>query len=418
MTRAFSLLVLLICVAVGRADNWPAWRGPTGQGHSVEKGLPLTWGPKENVRWKIALEHPGNSTPVIWGDRIFLTQANKGGGVRSLLCLARADGKVLWQKDVAYPDPEKNWAGISYVNASAVTDGERVVVSFASAGMYCYDFEGKELWKRDDLGKWEHVFGSGASPMLYQDLAILWCGPNQNKGRNFLLAVDKRTGKTAWEHDEKTGSWSTPLLINHKGQDQLLLGMSNDVKGKPDPQTGHLKGYDPKSGKELWFCHGVDSYVYTSPLYADGVAVQMAGYGGAAIAVRLGGSGDITGDRLWQHPRNNQRVGSGVIVAGHVYMVDDNGVAHCYELTTGNDLWKSEQRVGARTWGSMVHADGRLYVLMRDGETVVLKADPKFEILANNRLGKGEQTNSSVAISDGEIYLRTFQSLWCISTKK
>lgn len=418
MSRFLVLLTLLAGAAVARGENWPAWRGPTGQGHCAETDLPLTWSATSNVKWKVPLADQGNSTPVLWGDRIFLTQANKGGSVRSLLCLARADGKLLWQKDVSYADKERNWNPSWYANASPVTDGQRVVVSFASAGMYCFDTSGKELWKRTDLGKWDHAFGSGSSPILYGDLAILWCGPNDGKGRNFLLAVNKQTGATAWEHDEYCGSWSTPLLINHNGQDQLLLGMSTDVKSAPDPKTGYLKGIDPKTGKVLWSCHGMNSYVYTSALYANGVAVGMSGYGGAALAVKLGGSGDITKDRLWLHPKNNQRVGSGVIVGEHVYMVDENGLQHCYELNTGKDLWKDEKRLGGITWGSFVHAGDRLYLLMRDGSTHVFKANPKYELLATNRLGASEQSNSSVAIADGEIYLRTFRHLWCISARK
>ena len=418
MTRFAAALALLTAAGL-HAGHWPAWRGPTGQGHSDEKNLPLTWTAKENVKWKVPLAHPGNSTPVVWGDKVFLTQANKGGSERSLLCFARADGQKLWQVDVAHPYKERNWNETWYANASPATDGERVVVSFASAGMYCYDFDGKELWKRTDLGSWEHAFGSGASPVLYGDLAILWCGPNENAGRNFLLAVDKKTGKTVWEKDEPSGSWSTPLLIQVNGQDQLVLGRSKDVKGAPESRAGHLKGFDPKTGRELWACQGLNSYVYTSALYADGVAVGMSGFNGSALAVKLGGTGDITTDRLWLHPKSTQRVGSGVIVGGHVYMVDENGAAHCYDLKTGDDLWKEAPRLkGGRTWGSIVHADGRLYVLMHSGETVVLAANPKHEVLAVNPLDRGEQTNSSPAVSDGAIFLRTFKHLWCIEGKR
>jgi outer membrane protein assembly factor BamB len=286
--------------------------------------------------------------------------------------------------------------------------------------MYCYDLNGKEVWKRTDLGgKWEHTFGSGASPVLYGDLAILWCGPNENKGRNYLLAVNKKTGATAWEHDEPYGSWSTPLVARVKDQDQLILGQSKDAKGAAESKTGFLKGFDPKTGKELWACQGMNSYVYTSALYADGVAVGMSGFGGSSLAVQLGGGGDITKDRLWLHPKPaGQRVGSGVIVGGHVYMVDENLTAHCYELKTGEDLWKAERLKGDVTWGSMVYADGRLYVLMRNGRTAVLAANPKFEVLAVNALANGEQTNSSPAISNGQIFLRTFKNLWCIEQKR
>ena len=416
---AASLVLLFACCALIRADNWPAWRGPTGQGQCAEKNLPLKWGAKENVRWKVPLADQGNSTPIVWGGKIFLTQANKGGTVRSLICFDRADGKQLWKKDVEYAEKEKNWNESWYCNASPVTDGERVVVCFGSAGLYCYDFDGKERWKRTDLGKWDHMFGNGASPILHGDLAIQWCGPNETKGKNVLLAVNKKTGETVWEHEESFGSWSTPVIASVKGQDQLLLGQSRDVKNAPESKYGSLRGFDPKTGNPLWECRGLNSYVYTSALYDDGVAVEMCGYGGSALAVKLGGTGDITADRLWMHPKPaNQRVGSGVIVGPHVYVVDENGIPRCYELATGKNLWEGEERFKSITWGSMVHADGRLYLLMRNGDTVVLAAKPKFEVLAVNSLEQGTQTNSSLAISDGDIFIRTFKFLYCIREKK
>ncbi|MFN0017384.1 MAG: PQQ-binding-like beta-propeller repeat protein [Pirellulaceae bacterium] len=419
MTRFAALLILIVFSAPALAADWPGWRGPTGQGFCEEKDIPVTWSDKENVKWKVPLENPGNSTPVVWGDKIFLTQGNKGGSIRSLLCLARADGKLIWQKDVAYAEKEKNWNEDWYANASPALDGERAVASFGSAGMYCYDFDGKELWKRTDLGVWEHAFGNGSSPVLHGNLAILWCGPNETKGRNFLLAVNKKTGETVWEQDQSYGSWSTPLLTKVDGQDQLILGYSRDVKGQPENKTGFLYGFDPGSGKEIWKCQGLNSYCYASPLFGDGVAVGMSGYGGSALAVKLGGAGDITSSRLWLHPSNTQRVGSGMVVSGHVYIVDENGLPRCYDLQSGEEKWKVEKRpgTGSTTWGSMVHVEGRLYVLMRSGETLVFAAKPTYELLAVNKLS-GESTYSSPAISNGQIFLRTFKHLWCIEQKK
>lgn len=337
MQRNLALPVLLLAISsTMQAADWPAWRGPSGQGFCEEKNVLLKWSSKDNVKWKIKLAHQGNSTPVVWGDRIFLTQANKGGTERNLLCFACANGKLLWQKDVTYQENERNWNENWYANASPALDGERVVVSFASAGMYCFDFEGKELWKRTNLGKWEHMFGNGSSPVMHGDLAILWCGPNEGKGRNFLLAVNKKTGKTVWQHDESYGSWSTPLIVKVGGQDQLLLGQSRDVKNEPDSKTGFLRGFD------------------------------------------------------------------------------EPGVPRCYDLKSGKQTWKVEKRPGDMTWGSMVHAEARLYVLMRNGETLVFAANPKYELVAVNSLGGGENTNSSLAISNGDIFIRTFRHLWCI----
>lgn len=414
MHKLFSAILLFTATAFLSAADWPAWRGPTGQGQSDEKNLPTKWSAKENVKWKTPLEHQGNSTPIIAKGKVFLTQANKGGTVRSLLCFDRTNGKLLWQKDINYTEPERNWDPNWYANASPVTDGERVVVCFGSAGLYCCDLTGKELWKRTDLGKWEHPFGNGASPILYGDLAIQWCGVNE-KGRNYLLAVEKATGKTVWETETAYGSWSTPVIAKVGDKDQLLVGFSPDVKGQPENKAGFLHGYDPKTGSELWRCQGLNSYVYTSPLVADGIAVNMSGYSGSSLAVKLGGNGDITADRLWLHPKPaEQRVGSGVIVGEHLYMVDESLIPHCYELKTGKDLWMGEQRLrGGRTWGSLVAADGKLYLLTNTSETIVMKADPKHEVLSINPLG-AEQSNSSIAVSDGEIFIRTFKNLYCI----
>jgi outer membrane protein assembly factor BamB len=401
-----SAFVMMTFCHTAQAEDWPAWRGPTGQGFSAEKDVLLTWSETENVKWKVPLEHQGNSTPIVWGEKIFLTQADTNGHQRSLLCLARANGELLWRKDIEYPDKEQNWNANWYCNASPASDGERIVVSFGSAGMYCFDMEGNELWKRTDLGKWEHAFGNSSSPVLYGDLVILWCGPNP-KGRSFLLAANKKTGETVWEHDEKDGSWGTPPIINFGGRDQLLLST-----------TPHLKGFDPKSGEELWRCEGLTKYVYTSPLYGNGVAVAMSGYGGAALAVKLGGSGDITSDRLWHHEMNTQRVGSGMVIGDHVYIVEESGVPHCYNIQTGEEVWKISKRPnGGNTWGSMVHADDRLYVLMRNATTLVFAATPEYELLAENRL-PGESTNSSIVFSNGDMFIRTFKHLWCFGKAK
>ena len=366
-----------------------------------------------------AIGPPRQLDPSRLGDVIFLTHANKGGTVRTLLCLARADGRLRWQRDIESPEKERNWNENWYANASPPVNGERVVVSFASAGMSCYDCAGKELWKRTVLGKWDHAFGSGASPVIHGDVTVLWCGPNEGKGRDFLLAVDKRTGRTVREHDGSFGSWSTPLIATVGGRAQLILGQSRDAKNAPESTHGYLKGFDPQTGKELWKYQGLSSFVYTSALYADGVVVSMSGYGGSALAVKVGGSGDVTKDRLWLHPKPaGQRVGSGVIVGDHVYMVDENATPHGYVLKTGEDRWKDAARLkGDRTWGSIVHAAGRPYVLMHSGESVVLAASPRHEVLAVNPLGPGEQTNSSPTVAGEEIYLRTFKHLWCIGAK-
>jgi outer membrane protein assembly factor BamB len=413
MVTTTAIFFALTLSAFG--ENWPAWRGPDGQGRSAEKNLPLKWDGMENVRWKVPLPAGGNSTPIIWGDKVFLTQMSKDRTVRSLWCLARSDGKLLWQKDVAYADKETTHSTNPYCSASPVTDGERIVVSHGSAGLFCYDLAGNELWKRD-LGKFEHIWGNAASPILHGDLAILWCGPGE---RQFLLAVNKKTGETVWQHDEpggkfgKTnadwiGSWSTPLVVKIGDQEQLVLSVPNK-----------LKAFDPKTGKELWSSDGgLGKLVYTSPLFADGIAVSLGGPSGH-VAVKVGGMGDVTKASFKFTKGSNWRVGSGVIVGDHVYHMEGNGLPRCWELKTGKDVWDVKDRPnGVTCWGSMVYGDGKLYVTDQNGDTFVFAASPKYELLATNSLGKGERVNASIAIAGGDLYIRTYKHLWCIGIKK
>ncbi len=420
MSRTFPprYVVLLAALSIlpspGRADNWPAWRGADGMGRCAETDLPVKWSATENVRWKMKLPGAGNSTPVIWGDRIFLTQATDKGLKRGLLCLSRKDGKTLWHKVIEYKEKEPTHDTNPYCSASPATDGERVVVSHGSAGVYCYDFEGKELWHRD-LGKCEHIWGNAASPVLYGDLVILNFGPGE---RTFLIAMDRKTGEDVWKVEEPggkrgdkgqsewLGSWSTPTLLKLKERDELVMSW-----------PGVVKAYAPKTGELLWTCQGLakdesaDRLVYTSPLVSAEAVVAMAGYGGPALAVRPGGKGDVTQThRLWRQPRADQRIGSGVLVGEHVYMVTEPGRAECIELKTGKTAWT--ERVGAGAWGSLVHAGDRLYVTNVEGETLVLAAKPKFEVLSRNPLK--ETTKASIAVSDGTIFIRTYEHLWCI----
>jgi outer membrane protein assembly factor BamB len=396
-----------------RAENWPGWRGPRGNGHSAEKQVPLRWSPTENVRWKVALPAPGNSSPIVWGDRVFITQANKSGDTRSLLCFERTEGKKLWQADVTFEGKEDTHQTNPYCSATPVTDGERIVVSHGSAGMHCYDFAGKERWHKD-LGKLQHIWGNASSPILYDNLAILWCGPGE---RQFLLAVDKKTGKEVWRHDEPggssgknkpwIGSWSTPIVVKVQGREELILSVPEKVKG-----------FDPKTGKELWSCSGLGKLVYTSPACSeDGIVISLAGYGGPGLAVRAGGNGDVTAThRLWHHAkRNPQRIGSPLIIGSRAYLINEPGQGSCFDLPTGKDLWK-QQRTTSRTWGSLVYAAGRLYVTNVGGETIVLEPGPTPKILARNRLG--ETVRASLAVSEGEFFLRSYNHLWCISDKK
>ena len=215
-------------------------------------------------------------------------------------------------------------------------------------------------------------------------------------------------GKYGKKEEGWLGSWCTPIVIQVDGRDEMIVGVPEQ-----------LKGFDPKTGKELWSCGGLGKLVYTSPVAGNGVIVMMSGFHGPALAVKTGGKGDVTDThRLWLHKtRNPQRIGSPVVVGDHVYILNDSGEPTCYELKTGKEVWQVKERPAGGAWGSMVHAAGRLYVTTSNDGTLVFAASPKYELLARNRLG-GETVRASIVPSDGELFIRTYRHLWCIGQKK
>ncbi len=415
---AFALHSLLFATFV-HAANWPAWRGPDANGVTSETNLPLTWSAAENVKWKIELPEPGNSTPVVLGDRIFLTQAV--GPRRTLMCLDRKDGKLLWQQGPAWNEAERTHPTNPPCSASPVTDGERVVAWFGSAGLYSWDLAGKEQW-HVDLGKQDHQWGYGSSPVLDGDLCIVNFGPGE---RSFVVALDKSRGKEKWRFDVPppatqegpgadnkgySGSWDTPVLMRTGGRRELVVSL-----------PGAVFGLDPANGRELWHCNGLNPLAYANPLLADGVIVALGGYNGFAIGVKTGGSGDVTAThRLWQEKRNPQRIGSGVAIDGKIYIGSDAGIVQCLDAKTGARVWDERPQVpGARaaSWSSIVQSGDRLYLVMKSSDTLVFRAGPKFEQLAVNSLNDG-MTNASLAVSNGDIFIRTHKHLWCIGSGK
>ncbi len=270
---------------------------------------------------------------------------------------------------------------------------------------------GKQLW-HVDLGLQEHEWGYAASPLIHGDLCFLNFGPGTNE---FVVALDKHTGREVWRRDVPPpspealkrdeglrGSWSTPLVIETSGREELILTLPEEVVALV-----------PKTGQELWTCDGLGSLVYTSPVWGDGVLAALGGYHRASLALKPGGSGDVTSThRLWHEPKSKKlRLGSGVIHKGHLYTNDMQGIVQCLDLGTGDVVW--EERLGGDTWSSLVlTADQRLYMLNQEGTTFVVRASPKYELLATNPLD--EMTNSSTVISDGQIFIRTHEHLWCI----
>jgi outer membrane protein assembly factor BamB len=408
---------------IAGAANWPSWRGDVaGSGIASETNLPLEWSDTKNIRWSVKLPERGNSTAVVWGERVFVNQAIEAENRRTLMCFHRADGRLLWQKGVVYAERERSHPSNPYCSASPVTDGERVIVSFGSAGLACYDFNGRELWRRD-FGKLDNLWGNASSPVIFEDLCFHYCGPTKNAS---LVVLDKKTGKTVWKFDEPAwdtsertdgfkgksdgvvGAWSTPIVIRAGGRDELVMTFPQEVRA-----------FDPRTGRELWRCGGLSPLIYTSPVFGEGIVVGMGCYYGNSLAVKPGGGGDVTATRrAWHQVRSKVGIGSGVIKDGHIYHVQSSGAVTCLKLATGELVWEAKpQGIGkkAGSWSSITLIGDRLYYPNQSGDVVVLKAGPKFEQLAVNPLK--EPTNASIAVSDGELFLRTEKTLWCISAK-
>jgi len=399
--------VLVGCLAsTAAAANWPAWRGPDGNGVCHEPELPVTFGPEKNVTWKSSLPATGNSTAIVWNDRVFLTCARDGGKVRSLVCFDRANGRRRWRVDVPYPHVESAHGDNPYCSGSPATDGKLVYASFGSAGVIACDLSGKLVWRRD-LGKLAHVFGLATTPVIYKHLVIIHRGPGEP---THVVALDKTTGKTAWDTAEAGknhklyGSWSTPVIFRVGNQDQFALSM-----------PGVLKGFDPLTGKELWRCAGLGPSNYPDTVIGDGLLIGISGFRKSMMAVRMGGRGDITAThRLWHVESTPQRVGSGVVHERHLYVANAPGFAECIDVRTGETVWK--QRLGGNLWGSMLLNGKRLYVCNNEGDVFVLAASPTYRLIAKNSMG--EDLKAALAPSDGQLFIRTHENLYCIGRRR
>ena len=408
-------LFLLACYFISLnslcAENWSSWRGPQGNGSTSETGFPTTWSTSNNVLWKIDLPSPGNSTPVVWQDHVLITQATEDGAKRHLTCYDLKNGQQRWQYTVVVEQVEKTHATNPHAAGSPVTNGQVIVVSFGSAGIHCIDMQGNLKWKAD-MGRLEHIWGTSASPLIFEDRVIVIWGPGM---RAFWIALDLKTGEELWKTESKNfmsskpgefhGSWSTPVI--HGSGDKAVMFLSMPLK---------LYALKPRTGDILWTCDGPGKLVYTSPLVNAEVAVTMSGYGGPSLAVRRGGTGDVTqSHRLWhktERADNPQRIGSGLIIDDHIYLVNEPGIAWCMNVKTGERVW--QQRLGdSKCWSSMCLVEGKIYVVNDQGTTFVIQPSPeKCVVLHENPLG--ELTRGSLAFSGGRILVRTYKSLYCI----
>ncbi len=427
VSLACQVLAFLIFTAVASAENWPQWRGPRSDGTSLEAGLPVEWSETANIAWKTALTGMGTSTPIIWGDHIFLTsqlgdgpsaggtdfdkarEAKSAGNRKEVTFLVsayvRADGKLLWEKSFAAAN-ELPAVHIKHnlASPSCVTDGELVYAWFGNGLAVALDFDGALVWKRnlgEERAGFDVRWGHGSSPALYEDSLFLLV---DHPGDSYLLSVDKRTGKDRWRADrgEEKRSYTTPFVVPGPDGDQIVINTNHGVEA--------LRAVD---GSALWRVGESNRVPVSTPVFHQGVIYSSRGhFSGPYLAVGVAGKGDVGESQLkWRVGTGAPYVGSLVYANGILFMATERGIASAVDAETGETLWK--QRLGGVFTASPVVAAGKVYLFAEDGNAYVVAAPRKFELLAQNALG--ERVLASPAVSGGHMYIRSDQHLFAIA---
>jgi outer membrane protein assembly factor BamB len=418
MICRISIYIALIATAypLRAQENWPEFRGPRADGHSTSTGIPLKWSDTEGVKWKTAIHDRGWSTPVVWGDQVWLTTATEDGKKMFAVCVDKGSGRILLDKQLfenESPEPLGNDVN-SYASPSPVVEAGRVYIHFGSYGTACLDTKTYEvLWQRRDL-PCRHYRGPSSSPILFQDLLILTF---DGADKQYTVAVNKRTGKTVW-NTPRTADWndldqngqpaaegdmrkahSTPVLVTVGGEPRMI-----SVGAK----AAYL--YDPRNGKEVWKIETPGFSASMRPVVFDRYAIVTTGYGRADLyAVPLDASGKVASEKLaWKFNRMVPQKPSPLVVDELIYLINDSGIATCVEAKTGEMVW--QERIGGTFSASPLFADGRIYLFSEQGKATVLKPGRKLEVLAENAFPAGFM--ASAAVAGKALYLRTRTHLY------
>jgi outer membrane protein assembly factor BamB len=428
------LAVLFSGLSAGAATgtNWPAWRGPSGQGISEEKNLPKEWSATKNIKWKTPIAGRGHSSPIVWGNKIFLTTAIEGDivpGAKAVthidegkeylhpdsvgadrkhtfkvICLNRDTGKILWEQTAFTGTPYDNrHRKASFASSTPVTDGKYVYAFFGTEGVFAYDLNGKLAWKANVGKLGTFGMGVGTSPILYENLVIIQ-GDEESGAGSFIVGLDKKTGTEVWRTPRKVqASWATPLLVSCGMQAQVIT-VGNEF----------VIAYDPASGKELWRHKGVESNAIPSPVANNDMVFISAGFPAKiAMAINLRSSGDVTDTVVWKYPKGTAYVPSPILYGDYLYLTTDRGILTCLDAKTGEVKYEGGRIPVPTTFtASPIAYDGLILLTSEDGDTFMIKAGPKHEVLGTNSVG--EPVYASPAVADGKIFIRGEKILYCI----
>ncbi|MEO2035250.1 MAG: PQQ-binding-like beta-propeller repeat protein [Planctomycetaceae bacterium] len=410
LLRCSLLLTMFVWQACSDliAADWPRFRGPKGDGTSSDAGIPTEWSDSKNLKWQLKLPGAGFSSPIVVGKHVFLTAYSGSGSAvkRHLLCIDRETGQEIWSKafDGVSDRGEPGFAYHGQASHTPVCDGERVYAMLGSSGVKVFDLSGKELWQQELGNERASRFGTASSPILYGDLLIVTAGPESESMRAF----DKKTGKEVWktEAGSLSGTYSTPLIAaNAEGVDELLLSV-----------TGEVWGLNPTSGKFKWYAETrVDTAACPSLLAHNGVAYVIGGRSGGRTAVRVGGKNDVTQSNVLWSESGGAYVPSPILHQERLFWINDRGIASCVDAKTGKELGR--KRLGGRFYASVVLINNVIYAVSRFDGTYVLQATPKFEQIAHNKLADKSDFSGSPAVSDGQLFIRSDESLYCIAAE-
>jgi outer membrane protein assembly factor BamB len=407
----------LVSPADLRGENWPGWRGPRGDGTSLEHGIPVRWSGTENVAWKVAVPHPGHASPIVWQNRIFLVGTDLEKQERILTALDRANGSVVWERSVVRTPLEEKHRLNSYSSSTPVTDGKLVYVSFLDEGQMfvaAYDIDGTERWKVHP-GAFSSKHGYCSSPVLFEDKVIV---NGDHDGDAYLVALDRQTGHTIWktERENRTRSYCTPIIRDIGGRTQMVLSGSKCVAS-----------YDPRDGARHWIIDGPTEQFVASVVDGHDLLFVTGGFPEHhVLAIKPTGSGNVTGSHIaWRHAgKLASYVPSPIAVGDNFLVASDDGQATCLDVRTGNVQWSNH--LSRHFSASLVAAGGLVYFLDDFGVTQVVKPGKTFEAVAVNKLFEASESDAkpqdevkdtcsaSPAISQGQIFIRTDQSLYCI----
>lgn len=395
-------------VPQGEAQKyWPNWRGPSHQGYVKGTGYPDTWSDTTNVLWKTPVPGSGNSSPIVWGDRIFVATSSDGGARKSIVAFSRADGKKVWETFAPPAPAERPHAKNGHASGTPATDGARIYAFLGNHGLLALDMNGKQVWHQN-LGSFDASHGTAGSPLLYKDRVIMF-QDQRAPGGSFVAAFNSRTGAPMWRtpRKENTG-WGTPIAIRAGERDEIIVSSQFRVYG-----------YDPDSGKELWSAGGTTFEVIPTPSVGDGLVFASAGRAGPTLAIRPGGTGDVTATHVaWKAAKGSPFIPSTLVHDGVLYMVNDMAsIATAYDSKTGEVLWQGRLGAAARESfsASPVLVDGKVFFTNDMGETFVIAAGREFKLLHTNTLNA--RTLASPALVDGKWYFRTNSELIAVGRR-